>query len=124
MATPKKTTRKKAEPAEAMEPVQFTEEPVEAEAVPEDLPATEEAVTTTDEGLPYLRASSLVRSNEYARNSASVRAVQDALVERGHWEVGADPSGYWGPYTQDAAVTATGEEEPVAAARALGFTVV
>jgi hypothetical protein len=70
-----------------------------------------------------LHGSGLVRENEAARNSQSVRTVQEALVERGHWEVAADPSGYWGKHTQAAAEKETGEEDPVKAAEALGFAV-
>lgn len=107
---------------QGMRPVQFSE-PVAT--TPEDLPADDsEGELVTEEGAHILFASSLVRNNEYARNSRSVRAVQDALVALGQWEVGVDPKGYWGPYTQDAAVAVTGEEDPVAAAEWLGFTVI
>lgn len=72
---------------------------------------------------PLLVREALVRDNTVARNSASVQAVQAELQARGHWEVTADPAGYWGRFTQEAAVKETGKESPVEAAEALGFTV-
>ena len=134
MATPRKNTNKsvaKSEPKanpvvqedevaaeQGMRPVQFSE-PVPTEPV--DLPADD---SESEEVTPILYADSLVRNNEYARNSRSVRAVQEALVRLGQWEASVDPAGYWGSYTQNAAVAVTGEEDPVAAARSLGFTVI
>lgn len=72
---------------------------------------------------PIILGSSLVRENVAARRSSSVAAVQDELFALGHWEVIADPEGYWGRWTHEAAVEETGLEDPVEAARALGFVV-
>ena len=79
-------------------------------------PKAEPAVT--------LARSGLVAYNERARNSQSVRLVQEKLQELGHWQVKADPAGYWGEHTQRAALAETGRPEPVDAARLLGFAVI
>lgn len=105
---------------DTVKPVQHEVETVEEVKVE----AVEEPETVEEDGKPVLVASSLVAHNDYARNSRSVRAVQDALINRGHWEVEADPAGYWGAFTQSAALSETNETEPADAARALGFTVV
>ena len=109
---------KPTEEEQGMRPVQFTDEPVETE------PTEVAAEAEPEDEWPILLASSLVRNNEQARNSTSVRAVQDALIGKGYWTVSADWPGYWGQYTQDAAVAHTGTEDPVAAARTMGFTVI
>ena len=88
---------------------------------PAEKPAAVEAAPVAP--VEPLRASALVMHNEYARNSTSVRRVQAELSRRGHWQVQADPTGYWGDHTQAAAAAETGKTDPVEAARALGFEV-
>lgn len=122
---PKRRTRAK-KPAEAVEPVQFT--PDEPEALPrrkaepfEFEPASERHRSDAPEPLA---SSGLVAYNEAARNSRSVRTVQEALVERGHWQVQADPAGYWGEHTARAGEAETGKTDPAEVATALGFPVI
>lgn len=127
--TPKKpTTRKKPAPRDTSIPAEV-ERMAEAEKTltppveePELLKETRTGVLP-EESRPLLYASGLVAYNEVARNSQSVRAVQDELDARGHWNVRADDAGYWGVFTQDAALAETDETDPVKAAEALGFSV-
>ena len=89
----------------------------------EQMTAEPEAVEPTPEPV-ILDGSRLVAYNEVARNSNTVRQVQAVMVDRGQWSVAADPSGYWGQWTEAAGKELTGETEPVKVAEALGFRVI